>query len=144
MLRCLVNLNSISIVSFECKVLLITHSSCLQVIGRSTKHDNTFPSYYKHYCGSCCWPKCAPITNEGNSTCEHCFTMFVSIFWTTKYERKSCLNWMVSLKVLPCSQLIFPSKNLVFWNLFEFSAAEITSKSISLTFWIQILPNEFH
>ncbi len=34
---------------------------------------------------------------------------------------------MVSLQVLPSSQLIFPSKlNLVFWNLFEFSAGEIT------------------
>jgi glycopeptide antibiotics resistance protein len=33
---------------------------------------------------------------------------------------------------------------LVFCNLFEFSAAEITSKSITPTFWIQILPNKFH
>jgi hypothetical protein len=32
----------------------------------------------------------------------------------------------------------------MFWNLFEFSAAEITLKSISPTFWIQILPNKFH
>ncbi len=31
---------------------------------------------------------------------------------------KSCLNWMVSLQMLPCSQLIFPSKTWVFWNLF--------------------------
>ncbi len=31
-------------------------------------------------------------------------------FWTTKYERKSCLNWIVSPQVLPHSQLIFPSK----------------------------------
>jgi len=36
---------------------------------------------------------------------------------------KSCL---LSLQVLPHSQLIFPPKNLSFWNLFEFSAAEIT------------------
>jgi hypothetical protein len=45
--------------------------------------------------------------------------MYVSIFQTAKYERKSCLNWVVSLRVLPRPQLIFPSKNLVFWNLFE-------------------------
>jgi hypothetical protein len=53
MCRCLVNLNSISIVSFECKELLIKHPSCLQVIVHSTKHHNTFPYYYKYYCGLC-------------------------------------------------------------------------------------------
>jgi hypothetical protein len=37
------------------------------------------------------------------------------------------LVWPVPLaQVLPPPQLIFPSKNLVFGNLFEFSAAEIT------------------
>jgi hypothetical protein len=44
----------------------------------------------------------------GNSS----FAMYVSIFWTAKYERKSCLNWMVSLQVLPRAQLTFPSKSL--------------------------------
>jgi hypothetical protein len=38
----------------------------------------------------------------------------------------------------------FSFQNLVFWNLFEFSAAEITLKLISPTFWIQILPKKFH
>ncbi len=38
----------------------------------------------------------------------------------------------------------FSFENLVFWNLFEFSVAEITENSISPTFWIQILPNKFH
>jgi hypothetical protein len=40
----------------------------------------------------------------------------------------------------------FSFQNLVFGNLFELSAAEIAEKSISisLTFWIQILPSEFH
>ncbi len=38
----------------------------------------------------------------------------------------------------------FSFQNLVFWNLFEFLAAEITLKSISPTFWIQILSNKFH
>jgi hypothetical protein len=35
-------------------------------------------------------------------------------FWTNKYERKLCLNWMVSLQLSACSQLIFPSKTWVF------------------------------
>jgi hypothetical protein len=38
--------------------------------------------------------------------------------------------WPVALaQVLPCPQLIFPSKTWVFWNLFEFSAAKITLKN---------------
>jgi hypothetical protein len=36
-------------------------------------------------------------------------------------------------QVLPHPQLIFPSKTWFFWNLFEFSAAEITYKSVSPT-----------
>ncbi len=101
------------------------------------KHVNFFFSYLL------VWP--VPLAQvwthykKGNSTCEHCFAMYVSIFWTAKYERKSCLNWMVSLQVLPHS-----FQNLVFWSLFEFSVAEITFKSIFPTFWIQILPNKFH
>ncbi len=38
----------------------------------------------------------------------------------------------------------FSFQNFVFWNLFEFSVVEINWKSISPTFWIQILPNKFH
>ncbi len=38
----------------------------------------------------------------------------------------------------------FSFQNLVFWNLFEFSAAEIIQRSISPTLWIQVLPNKFH
>jgi hypothetical protein len=39
------------------------------------------------------------------------------------------LVWRVPLaQVLRCPRLIFPSKNLVFWNLFEFSILKITSK----------------
>ncbi len=52
--------------------------------------------------------------------------------------------WPVSLaQVLPRPQLIFPPKTWFFGNLFEFSVTEITSKSISPTFWIQILPYKF-
>jgi patatin-like phospholipase/acyl hydrolase len=38
----------------------------------------------------------------------------------------------------------FSSQNLVFWKILEFLAAEITLKSLSPTFCIQILPNKFH
>ncbi len=38
----------------------------------------------------------------------------------------------------------FSFQNMGFWNLFEFSVAEITWKSISPTFWIQILLNKFY
>ncbi len=56
------------------------------------------------------------------------------------------LVWLVPLaQVLPHPQLIFPSKTWFFLgNLFEFSVSEITLKSISPTFWIQIFPNKFH
>ncbi len=48
-------------------------------------------------------------------------------FWTAKYERKSCLNWiMVSLQSVTMFSTDFSFQNLVFWDLFEFSAAEIT------------------
>ncbi len=46
------------------------------------------------------------------------WTLFCNVcinFWTAKYERKSCLNWMIlSLQVLSHSQLIFPSKTWFF------------------------------
>ncbi len=62
--------------------------------------------------------------------------MYVSIFWTAKYERKSCLNWIeVSIQVLPRSQLIWSTSwfggshsyktnqttllNSSFWKLFN-------------------------
>jgi hypothetical protein len=53
---------------------------------------------------------------------------YVLNFWTAKYESKSCLNWIVSLRVLPCAQLIFSSKTWFFGTYLNFSVAEITSK----------------
>jgi hypothetical protein len=48
---------------------------------------------------------------------------------------QSLLVWPVPLaQVLPRPQLIFPSKTWASWNLFEFSVAKITLKSISPTF----------
>ncbi len=55
---------------------------------------------------------------------------------------------MLELNGKPSSVIMFSIdfsfQNLFFWNLFEFSAVEITLKSTSPTLWIQILPNEFH
>jgi len=59
--------------------------------------------------------------------------IYVSIFWTAKYEKKSCLDWIVSLQVLSRSQLIFPSKAWFFGNLFEFSVAEVTYLKINIS-----------
>jgi hypothetical protein len=54
-------------------------------------------------------------------------------FFNLKFKREaivglSCiLAWPVSLaQVLPTSSTAFSFQNLVFWNLLEFSAAEIT------------------
>jgi hypothetical protein len=47
-------------------------------------------------------------------------------------------------QVIPRFQLIFLSKTWFFKFLFEFSAAEITFKAISPTFWIQILSNKLN
>ncbi len=46
--------------------------------------------------------------------------MYVSSFWTANYERKSCLNWMVSLQVLSHSQLILPSRTWFFGIYLKF------------------------
>jgi hypothetical protein len=46
----------------------------------------------------------------------------VLIFWRTKFERKSCLNWVVDIHILNYFFLPKPG----FWNLFEFSMIKIT------------------
>jgi hypothetical protein len=51
--------------------------------------------------------------------------MYVSVFWTAKYERKSCLDWMVSLQVLPRSHLIFPSKTWFFGIYLNFQRQKL-------------------
>jgi hypothetical protein len=55
---------------------------------------------------------------------------------------------MLELNDKPSSVTIFSTdfsfQNLVFWNLIELLVAKIILKSISPTFWIQILPNKFH
>jgi hypothetical protein len=61
------------------------------------------------------------------------------------YSYHIVLVWPVPFaQVLPCPQLVFPSKTLCFWNLFESSLTEIALKSISTTFWIQIWWNKCH
>jgi hypothetical protein len=54
------------------------------------------------------------------------------------------LNWMVDIQVLSRAQPILPSKTWFFGIYLKISVAEIIFKSISHTFWIQILPNKFH
>jgi hypothetical protein len=47
--------------------------------------------------------------------------------------------------VLPCPQLIFPSKTWFFFGIYlNFQLQKSLKKSISPTFWIQILLNKFH
>ncbi len=53
-------------------------------------------------------------------------------------------GWFIKPSSVTTFWTDFSFQNLGFWNLFEFSAVEITLKSISPTFWIQILPNKFH
>jgi hypothetical protein len=57
--------------------------------------------------------------------------MYVLIFWTAKYERKSCLNWMV--KCYHILQLIFPFKTWFVGIYFNFQG----QKSL----WNQYLPH---
>ncbi len=80
----------------------------------------------------------------GNSTCEHSYVMYVSNFWMAKYERKLCLNWMVSFQVLSCSWLIFPSKTWFFRICLIFQGQKSCKNHYSPHFWNQILPNKFH
>jgi hypothetical protein len=65
-------------------------------------------------------PSVNPLQNRETQHLNIVFAMYVSMFWTAKYERKSCLNWMVSLQMLPHSQLIFPSKTWLFEKKLNF------------------------
>jgi len=71
--------------------------------------------------------------------CNVCIDFLNSQIW---------MDIMLEMNSNPSSVTTFSTdfsfQNLVFGNLFEFSVAEITLKSISPTFWIQILPNKFH
>jgi hypothetical protein len=74
--------------------------------------------------------------------CNVCIHFLNSQIWK---EIMLELNWIeVSIQVLPRSQLISPSKTWFFGIYLEFQPQKITLKSISPTFWIQILPNKFH
>jgi hypothetical protein len=68
--------------------------------------------------------------------------MYVLIFWTAKYERKSCLNWTVSPQMLPRPQLIFPSKTWFLKFYLNFQQQKSLKNQYLSTFWIQILPNK--
>jgi hypothetical protein len=72
-----------------------------------------------------------------------------NLFWGVIFHDYKCIiSWWHYCglcrwsKCEPVLNWIFPSKAWFFFNLFEFSAAEITSNSISLTFWIQNLTKQ--
>ncbi len=86
---------------------------------------------------------------------ESCWNSKVKILWCLLTCLDGMVEWCCITETSVAGAAVCPSvtttstdfsfhKNLVFWNLFEFSAAEITKKPISPTFWIQILPNKFH
>jgi len=85
------------------------------------------------------------ITRDGTYTYSLRVGRILHLFLKSEKDLTPILVWPVPLaQVLPHPRQISPSKTWFFGNLFEFSAAEITLKSISPTFWIQILPNKFH
>ncbi len=68
--------------------------------------------------------------------------------WTLFLNSQIWKEIMLELNGKPSSVTTFSTdfsfQNLIFCNIFEFSAAKITSKLIAPTFWIQILPIKFH
>jgi hypothetical protein len=71
--------------------------------------------------------------------CNVCMDFFNSQIW-----KEIMLELYGNSSTVTMFSTDFSFQNLVFWNLFEFSAANIIWKSLSPTFWIQILPNKFH
>jgi len=128
---------SIAIVSFSLQWHKLDTFSCCCCSSSSSSSSSSFSS------STLCNTNVISIRHPSSWICpDNLFSCaWILLIWGWSW---SCLNWMVSLQVLPCPQLIFSFQNLVFWNLFEFSVSEITLKSISPTFWIQILPNKFH
>jgi len=59
-------------------------------------------------------PSVNPLQNRETQHVNIVLQCMYRIFWTAKYERQSCLNWMVSLQVVSSSQLIFPFKTWFF------------------------------
>jgi hypothetical protein len=60
--------------------------------------------------------------------------MHVSIFLNSQIGKEIMLELNGQPSSVTTFSTDFSFQNLVFWNLFEFSVAEITLKSISLTF----------
>jgi hypothetical protein len=134
-------------VNHKCKWLTITQDS------------HAIHTTIDTYIHECCWfsnlciEPSVWVSSSFFHLMEHvlCPVLQLPVPWkqilqkSTQFKYQIQLVWPVPLaQVLPRPQLIFPSKTWFFWNLFEFSETEITFKSISLTFWIQILPNKFH
>jgi hypothetical protein len=69
------------------------------------------------------FPLIAPLEIVQNLIRMILWVLFLSHIWKL-FRMKP--NPVRLTQVLPRPQLIFTSQNLVFWNLFEFSRAEIT------------------
>ncbi len=94
------------------------------------------------------------LTSVLSQSWEHVFPV-KSIFWCFKFHMDEnfhmewyglCMSyhWYEYGPSVTTPSTDFSFQNLVFWNLFEFSVAEIAWKSISATLWIQLLPSKFH
>jgi len=55
-------------------------------------------------------PSVNPLQNTETQHVNIVLQCMDQIFWTAQYQRNSCLNWTVSLQVLPHSQPIFLPK----------------------------------
>ncbi len=55
-------------------------------------------------------PSVNPLQNRETQHVNIVFAMYVSSFWTAKYKRKSCLNWMASLKCYHVLNWLFVPK----------------------------------
>ncbi len=75
-------------------VILLTKKIMKTLYITKWKEKKPCPLFIIHHNSVACAvaPSVNPLQNRENSTCEHCFAMYVSIFQTAKYERKSCLN----------------------------------------------------
>ncbi len=88
-----------------------------------------------------------PTCNELISTDSY----FTQITSQPKFQNANQLSPIIVTSVacavcpsVTTSSIDFSFQNLGFGNLFEFLVIEFTTKLISPTFWIQILPSKFH
>ncbi len=100
--------------------------------------------YFMHTSVACgIGPSMNPLQNRET---QHMWILFCNIcidFSNSQIWKEIMLELNGKTSSVTTFSTDFSFQNLVFWNLFEFSAAEIILKSISPTFLIQILPYKF-